>query len=255
MISLDTAQPPLFRVTVSGDVTREEVRDFYRRFKPALDAAERVGICVDMTGFTDISGGAMLEDIVEELGLLDDLRKMPRAAVVTGNRTLAGAVRYLNPVVPRIEMRSFLPGEAAEAEAWARDLPAAARRPGLTRIDSGHADVLAFELDGYMDEEDVEVILRPFRERIDRGGKFNALARLKHFAGFDPEIVFDRALLGMKWDAIRTLHRYAIVTDQAWVRPFAGFARMVGDVDVKIFPMAEEEAAWDWVREPVPQPL
>lgn len=256
MIHFDTSQAPLFHVTVRGDIDRDQVRAFYREFKPALDTAGRPGLVVDLTGFDDITAGAMLEDVVEEFSLLDDLAKMPRTAVVTGNRTLAGLLRYLNPIIPRMELRSFTPDEITEAATWAADLPETApHRPGLSMIDSGHPDVLAFELDGYMDDDDIEIITRPFRDRIDRGGKFNALARLKHFAGFDPEILFDRALLGMKSDAIRALHRYAIVTDQTWVRPFASLAHLVSHVEVKIFPLSEEQAAWDWVRQPVPQAL
>lgn len=256
MIDFDTTDKPLFRITITGDITRDEVRAFYDRFKPALDDADRVGLVVDMTGFGDISAGAMLEDVIEEFGLLDDLSKMPRAALVTGNRTLAGMVRYLNPIIPKMEARAFAPSEIKEAEDWARDLPEPkTRKPGLSVIDTGHPDVLAFELDGYMDDDDMDVVVKPFRDRIDQGGKFNALARMKRFAGFDPEILFDRALLGMKWDAIRALHRYAIVTDQQWVRPFTGIARLVSNVEIRIFPMAEEAAAWEWVKEPVPQAL
>lgn len=256
MIHFDTSQAPLFHITLKGDIDRAQVRAFYDQFKPALEAAGKAGLVVDLTGFDDITSGAMLEDMVEEVSLLGDLSRIPRAALVTGNRTLAGAIRYLNPIVPRMEMRSFAPEEMTQAATWARDLPeSTAKKPGLSVIDSGHPDVLAFELDGYMSEEDMEIIIRPFRDRIDRGGKFNALARLKHFAGFDPEILFDRALLGMKWDAMRALHRYAIVTDHQWVRPFAGLAGMVSSVDVKIFPLAQEAEAWDWVRTPVPQAL
>lgn len=254
MIDLDTTDPKLLRLSITGDISRQEVKDFYAKFKPELDARKRTGVLVDMTGFRDITAGAMLEDMVEEFGLLNDLSKMPRVAMVTGNRTMAGMIRYVNPIIPKMEARAFLPSEVKEAEDWARNLPEPkTRKPGLTLIDSGHPDVLAFELDGYMDDDDMEVIIRPFRDRIERGGRFNALARLKHFAGFDPEILFDRALLGMKWDAIRALHRYAIVTDHQWVRPFAGMARLVSKVEVKIFPMAEEQAAWDWVKAPVPQ--
>lgn len=256
MIHFDTSHAPLFHITIKGDIDRDQVRDFYKQFKPALDEAGRVGLVVDMTGFEDITPGAMLEDVIEELGLLDDLSKMPRAALVTGNRMLAGMVRYINPVIPRMEVRSFAPEDMSAAAEWAADLPEkAARTPGLRLLDSGHPDVLAFELNGYMDDDDVDVIVKPFRDRIDQGGKFNALARLTHFAGFDPEILFDRALLGMKWDAIRALHRYAIVTDHVWVRPVAGFARMISKVEIEIFPLAREAEAWDWVREPVPQAL
>ena len=256
MIHFDTSHSPLFYVTVKGDIDRDQVRAFYAEFKPALDAAGRAGLVVDLTGFDDITRGAMLEDVVEEFSLFSDLSKLPRAALVTGNRTLGGLVRYLNPIIPRMEMRSFAPDEITAAAEWAGDLPETKpQKPGLSMIDSGHPDVLAFELDGYMDDDDLDIVVAPFRERIDKGGKFNALARMKHFAGFDPEILFDRALLGMKWDAIRALHRYAVVTDHQWVRPFVGLSRLVSNVDIRIFPLSQEQAAWDWVKEPVPQPL
>lgn len=256
MIDFDKSNPPLFQVTVKGDISRDEVRSFYAEFKPALDDAGRVGLLVDLSEFGDVSPGAMLEDLMEEMGLLDDLEKMPRAALITGNRTIAGMIRYLNPIVPKMEMRVFTPTEISQAEVWAGDLPEPkSRKPGLSLIDSGHPDVLAFELDGYMDDDDMEIIIGPFQARIEKGGKFNALARMKRFAGFDPEILFDRAFLGMKWDAIRVMHRYAIVTDHQWVRPFAGMARLVSKLDVKIFPLAQEQAAWDWVKEPLPQAL
>lgn len=56
----------------------------------------------------------------------------------------------------------------------------------------------------------------------------------------------------MKWDAIRAMHRYAIVTDQAWVRPFVGMSRLFSQVEIRIFPLDQEDAAWAWVREPIP---
>lgn len=255
MIDFDTTDPKLLRVTITGDISRQEVKDFYAKFKPEIDARHRTGVLVDITGFQDITPGAMLEDVIEEFGLLGDMSKMPRVAMITGNRTWAGMVRYLNPIIPKMETRVFMPSEVKDAEDWARDLPEPKhRKPGLSVIETDHPDVLGFELDGYMDDDDMDIIVRPFRDRINEGGQFNALARLKHFAGFDPEILFDRALLGMKWDAIRALHRYAIVTDHQWVRPFAGMARLVSKVDVKIFPLAEEQAAWDWVKEPIPNP-
>jgi len=259
MLTLDTTDTPLFRITVAGEVTREEVRAFYKEFEPALDIAGRAGLLVDMKNLDDIEPKAMLEDVVKEFGLLDDLAKMPRCAVITDSRVMAGMIRYTSPLIPRMDMRAFAPDEAAAAEAWARALPPPKAKkvdkpdlPGLTMLESGSPDVLAFEVEGYIDDDHIDRIVAPFRARLEKGGKFNALARIKQFAGFDPEILFDKSLLGMKWDAVKALHRYAVVTDSGWVGPFAGFARMVSSVDVKIFPVAEEEAAWAWVREPIP---
>ncbi|WP_336041565.1 STAS/SEC14 domain-containing protein [Pseudooceanicola nanhaiensis] len=257
MLTLDTSDTPLLRITAGGEVTREEVRRFYEEFEAALDIAGRAGLLVDLSGFEDIEPRAMLEDMVKEFGLLDDLARMPRCAVVTGNRTIAGMIRYTAPLIPRMDMQAFPPEEGAAAEAWARDLPPPrpGRKdlPGLTMLDSGSPDVLAFEVEGYIDDDHIDRITAPFRARLEQGGRFNALARIKRFGGFDPEILFDKSLLGMKWDAVHALHRYAVVTDSGWVGPFAGIARMVSDVEVKVFPTSAEETAWAWVKEPIPK--
>ena len=81
MLTLDTSDTPLLRITAGGEVTREEVRRFYEEFEAALDIAGRAGLLVDLSGFEDIEPRAMLEDMVKEFGLLDDLARMPRCAV------------------------------------------------------------------------------------------------------------------------------------------------------------------------------
>ena len=174
MLTLDTSDTPLLRITAGGEVTREEVRRFYEEFEAALDIAGRAGLLVDLTGFEDIEPRAMLEDMVKEFGLLDDLARMPRCAVVTGNRTIAGMIRYTAPLVPRMDMQAFPPEEGAAAEAWARDLPPPrpGRKdlPGLTMLDSGSPDVLAFEVEGYIDDDHIDRITAPFRARLEQGG-------------------------------------------------------------------------------------
>lgn len=253
MITLDIHKPNLFEVTISGHISRDDVRVFYAGFKPALDEAGRTGVVIDMTAFHDIAPDALIEDLIEELGLLNDLSKMPRVAIITGLRFIAGSVKYFNPVIPRMDVRAFDPAERQEAETWAADLPPDRKRPGLSLLDSGDADVLAFELDGYIDDDHLDDLVRPFQAKIDAcqasGTTFNALVRLKNFTGFDPEILFDKGLLGMKWGAVRHMGRYAIVTDTNWVKPFAAIAQAVTPADVRLFPMAEEDKAWDWVRE------
>ncbi len=258
MIHFDISQSPLFRIQIQGDVSRDQVRDFYKQFKPALDAAAPIGLLIDLTDFTDISAGAVLEDVFEELGLLDDLSKMPRVSVITSNRFIMGAVRYINPVVPYMHVNAYLPDDIAAAETWARELPKPKpdpKRPGLTLIPNDNPDVLAFEVDGYVDDDQMDTIVKPFQARLEQGGKFNTLARVKHIGGFDPELFFDKGLLGMQWHGKGAMHRYAVVTDLTWVKPFVGFARLISRVDVQLFKTQDEQAAWDWVNEPIPAPV
>ncbi len=126
MLTFQSSTPPLFRVSVHGRVTREEVRAFYARLDPALDRAGRAGMLVDLSRYSEITPAAALEDVVQELEMLDRVEQIPRCAVVTRNRMLAGVIEYLSPIVPSMEMRAFAPTDLPEAKDWAR---AAVSRP------------------------------------------------------------------------------------------------------------------------------
>jgi hypothetical protein len=52
----------------------------------------------------------------------------------------------------------------------------------------------------------------------------------------------------MKFGAIKGLTKYAIVTDEGWLKPLLGFAGSISGIEMKLFPLAEEQAAWDWVK-------
>lgn len=239
----------ILSVTLSGTLTADEVTAFYDWFTPALNAADQVGLVIDMTGFDDMTGDAIRRDIPLELGLLDKLGKVPKLAIISDKEFVGALAGAVNPLVPMVEVKVFSPVDREKAFAFASELPS--KKPtgkGARLIDSPSADVVAFEIDGYIDDDEMEAISTEINTRINRGTTFSALARFKSFGGFDPEILTEGSFFKMKVRGIKSLKKYAVITDESWLKAMIGFAGTVTGIDIRHFPLAEEQAAWEWVK-------
>lgn len=242
-------QENIFIVTMSGKVTADEVSAFYDRFDSAIHGIDRTGIVIDATGFDDMTGDAIARDIPLELGLLDQMGKIPKVAILSGKEFIGATVRAVNPLVPMIDMKAFGPEEMEAAKAFASELPP--KKPkgkGIYMLDSSTPEVMAMELDGYMDDDEMEAISKEVLSRLDSGREFRALIKVKSFRGFDPGILTEGSFFKMKFGAMKDMKKYAIVTDEGWLKPLIGFAGSISGIEMKLFPLAEEQAAWDWVR-------
>lgn len=238
----------LLVVTLSGKVTAGEVTAFYDQFTPAIEAAEQVGLVIDLSGFDDMTAEAIRRDIPMELALLDQMGKLPKAAIITDKEFIGAAVEAVNPLIPMIDMRVFAPDQRQAAIAFASDLPE--KKPqgrGARLIASPSPKVVAFEIDGYVDDEEMLVISKELNSRIDRGETFNALGRLVSFRGLDPKILTEGSFFKMKFGSLKALGKYALVSDETWIKPLIGFAKSATGIDMRHFTLSEEQAAWDWV--------
>ena len=237
-------------VTVSGKVTEDEVSAFYDRFEKVLADVDRTGIVIDATGFDDMTGKAIARDIPLELGLLDQMGKIPKIAFVSDKEFIGTLVRATNPLIPMIDMQTFGPGDMQAAQDFASDLPP--KKPkgkGISIMDRSSPEVMAIELDGYMDDDEMEAISHEVLERLESSTDFRLLFKITSFRGFDPGILTEGSFFKMKVDAIKKTKKYAVVTDEAWLKPLLGFARSISGIEIKLFPLAEEQAAWAWVKQ------
>lgn len=238
----------VLEITIKGKVTADEVTAFYDKLTPAIEKAERVGIVIDMTGFDDMTANAIRRDIPLEMGLLDQMGKIPRAAVVTDKEFVSALFEAMNPLVPMIDLRVFGPKDLDAARKFAADLPA--KKPkgkGARIIDAPDARVFAFEIDGYIDDDEMDVISKEINTRIERGEKLRLLGRIKSFGGFDPEILTEGSFYKMKVGSLKAVEKYALVSDEGWLKPLIGFAKTVSGIEMRHFPLSEEKAAMDWV--------
>ena len=250
MLTFDRISSDLLEITARGTITDDEVRSFYTRLWPEIADAKKIGLLLDLSGFEDMTGRAILEDLTHEVTALPQLHRFPRIAILTDKQWIRTAERVMDPIVPMTKMECFDPADRDAARAFAQDLtePETQKGKGLRMIESQVDGVLAFELDGYMTEPQAETVAAVFRMKIDAGGPFDALARIKSFGGFDPQVLFQKDFLQMKAGAAKHLRRYAVVTDERWINPMLGIARAVTDIEIEVFPEAREDAAWNWLR-------
>ncbi|MSU91053.1 hypothetical protein GE300_15800 [Rhodobacteraceae bacterium 2CG4] len=259
MLRLDRTGSVIHAV-LEGTVTRDEILPFYAALDEALKGRGRVGVVVDLSGLSDMTADAIVEDARRELALLPRLRRVPRVALVSDKQFLAALTRWADALLPGTDMRAFGAAESDAARAWVADAPRLRRadvlRGGLREIPTGQPDVFAFELDGPFDAADLDPIIERIDALVDRHDTIDMLARVRRFEGFDPRLLTRSGLFSMKLNALRHLGRYAIVTDAAWLRTLARMMEPVMPMDVRTFPLDGEDAAWAWLRcaRPADQP-
>lgn len=119
MISISMTPGPVMTVTLTGTVTRDDIKTCEKAFEDLLASHERIGMVVDMSGMEDIAADAIAEDLRYELSILDQWHRVPRLAVVSGKQWVAAAVRVLAPLIKAVEIRVFAPAEREDAGPWA----------------------------------------------------------------------------------------------------------------------------------------
>ena len=124
MIELLESPDHVVAYRISGTIDGEDYDRMIEVLEARLKTHPKVGIVADMTGFTDMTGVAVAKDFRYNLSKLGEWSRFPRAALVTDKTWMKGLVKTLDPIFPQFEARTFEPGHASEAIAWAADIPA-----------------------------------------------------------------------------------------------------------------------------------
>ncbi|HEY2654029.1 MAG TPA: STAS/SEC14 domain-containing protein [Solirubrobacteraceae bacterium] len=108
---------------------------------------------------------------------------------------------------------------------------------------------VGFRVAGKIEREDYDNVLRPELERALKAGKLRTLYVIEDLGMIEPSALWADSKLGFDL-AVRHREawvRSAIVTDVEWiVQAFRLFAWMIPG-EVRIFPLAEVDAAKSWV--------
>jgi hypothetical protein len=96
-------------------------------------------------------------------------------------------------------------------------------------------------------ERDIKSAVKEIKPFLDRDGKFNVLARMRDFNGFDLLALLDDDLIRLKLKAPARIARYAVVGPRPWMRNLLELMSSVIKTEVRAFDPDEETAAWEWV--------
>jgi hypothetical protein len=111
----------------------------------------------------------------------------------------------------------------------------------------GTEKVVGMLIDGKVSTRDFEKVERVIEERLRLHEKISLYVEVISFEGMSAEALFKDITLALRnW---RRFEKEAVVTDTTWLR----YAAEIGDkltpgIDVKVFKLAENEAARQWVR-------
>ena len=115
-------------------------------------------------------------------------------------------------------------------------------------IDGMPPEVLAIEATGKITHEDYHNMLIPKAEAMMAKGPIRMLYVIgKQFSGFELEALWDDGKLGLKhW---HDFSHIAVVADQPWLRAAVAMFTPFFHGDVRMFGLAELDAAKTWIKD------
>ena len=121
MIEILDAPDHVVALRLSGRLSGPEMDQLTAEVEAKLARHRRIGIVADLTPLTGLTLEALAKDIRYNISKLGDWKRFPREAVITESSWVQAAISALDPLVPHVEVRSFVPADRVSAVAWAAD--------------------------------------------------------------------------------------------------------------------------------------
>ncbi len=122
MIEVLDSPDHVVALKLSGTVSGEDYDRVVTEVDAKLDDHDRIGVLVDLTAFKDLTLEAGAKDARYSLRHLWQLKRFPREALITDKEWVRTLARIASPVMPHVEIRTFDPGEEAQAMSWVSDI-------------------------------------------------------------------------------------------------------------------------------------
>lgn len=251
MLTVKELKSNVYELTLQGVVEKGDIETMARELTPVLSGGDGpLGLIIRAEGWKDITADAIAEDMKFEFGLLTQWSKIAKMAFVTDLQAFSAMLKWIDPVLLAIDMKSFGSSDVDAAEAFASDLPASAASAsgsGVTLLADGSDGVIAFEIHGRMTKGDMHKVMEPLEPILSGDSKINLLAKFTSYDGFDPSLLMDGSFLGSKIGAIRHVGRYAIIGAPAWMKAVVSGVAPMMPFEMQLFDADDEAKARTWV--------
>lgn len=232
---LPSSTDDILEFEFSGAVTDE---DYKTVLIPAIDEAieksDTVRLLVILaSGLKDFTFGAMLQDA--RTGM-KHWRGFDRAAVVTGSKGMANAIRAFSVFMP-CPVKTFGEGEADEARRWLRESLGA-----IHQTDLGDG-VLHVQLVGQLDSKAYEGEAEDMNAFIRKNEKFRLLLDLREFDGWQG--------LGGIGQHLKLVRDHARLIDKAAILGTAGWQELAVNVGKRVIGREARHFGGDKMEEAV----
>jgi SpoIIAA-like len=114
----------------------------------------------------------------------------------------------------------------------------------IKALDDLPEGVIGFETSGQLEARDYKDVLIPAIEHAAEAGKVRVVVVIDDFGGLSGGALWEDLKLAA--GHLRSLNRFALVTDSEWMRHFVtAFGWMIPG-EIKHFPLADRAAAVEW---------
>src|SRR5215203_2325388 len=252
MLEILESQQHLVAFRFSDKLTAEDVTKAYKATQEAIASKDRISFFVEVDPSMQLTFEGLVKDLVEGVTQWNKLKHYYRVALVTDKGWMAALARVEGLMFSSIDLRVFGDEDRSKAFAWASEqpepMPSAAETASAIRfLQTTSENVFAYEVDGRLRERDIKSAVNQLKPFFERQGKFNVLARMKNFHGFDLLSIFDDDLIRLKIKAPSKIAKYAVIGPKPWMRNLLELAGSVVSTEIRTFEASEETAAWEWI--------
>lgn len=117
----------------------------------------------------------------------------------------------------------------------------------LTHRLDPESGIIEIELNGPTEVESYRALVRELDEQIKAHGKINVLEIVRDLGWISPTVWWED--FGWSFRNLRHFSRVALVTDTHWIASVARATAVVLPYKLRVFPLAEVEAARKWLAE------
>ena len=252
MLEILESPKHLVAFKLSDKLTADDVAKAYKATDDAIKSNERISFFGEVDASMQLTFEGLVKDLVEGVGQWNKLKHYYRVALVTDKGWMAALARVEGLVFSSIDVRVFGHADRNKAFAWASETPepisaTVESEPSIRFLQTTNENVFAYEVDGRLRERDIKSAVKELKPFFERERKFNVLARMKNFNGFDLLSIFDDDLIRLKIKAPSKISKYAVIGPKPWMRNLLELAGSVVNTEIRTFDAMDESAAWEWV--------
>jgi SpoIIAA-like len=247
MINIETLSPKAHRVTVMGPFHYEDAEGLVAFAKERLASGERGNLLIDVTSLADFTFAAISDQMIHIPSMLQFVYSLDRIAFISDEEWMRSAARLESMLLPGVTYQVYDDDEKDAALAWVLEEEEAPHKGAFRELDIGRADVAAFEVVGRLDGPESERGIAMVEERLDEPNCSKLMMVIRHWHGFEAELLFSPSLLSSKLKLVDKIERYAIVGGPGWV---GGVAETMGKLikpEIKAFDLDERDEALEWL--------
>ena len=106
--------------------------------------------------------------------------------------------------------------------------------------------IIGLEIDGWIDAEDIDRIVKIVKPRIDAGEKLRVYAEVKNWSGMSLGAFIEDLKFSLQH--LKDFEKEAIVSDNKWLESLAALGNtLFSSIEVKHFRPDEVDKALEWV--------